>query len=92
MVDDEVLRFRVEESLRGVIDPELGASLVDLGMIKKVNVKDGIAVIEMTLTSPFCPLSAYLTSEVKKAAESVKGVKKVEVRVVGYGPPQQPTR
>lgn len=84
-MDDDLLRKAVEESLGSVIDPELGASLVDLGMIKKVSVKDRIATIEMTLTSPLCPLSAYLTSEVKRATESVKGISKAEVKVVGFG-------
>lgn len=84
MLSDENLKKAVEGALRKVIDPELGASLMDLGMIKSVYVKDHVAVIEMTLTTPFCPLVGFLTSEVRKAAEGVKGISRAEVRVVDF--------
>ena len=90
MSNDEALKKAVESALRKVIDPELGASLVDLGMIKSVNVKGHVAMIEMTLTTPFCPLVGFLTSEVRKVAEGVKGISRAEVRVVGFRLPSFP--
>ncbi len=83
--DDIALKEAVEEALRGVLDPELGASLMDLGMIKSVTVKDGIATIEMMLTTPFCPLAMQLTSDVMRAAEGVKGIVRAEVKIVEFG-------
>lgn len=85
MSDDVALKKAVEEALRGVFDPEIGASLMDLGMIKSVTVKDCIATIEMRLTTPFCPLAMQLTSEVKRAAEGVKGILRADVKVVEFG-------
>ena len=85
MSNDVVLKHAVEEALRGVLDPELGASLMDLGMIKSVTVKDRVATIEMRLTTPFCPLAMQLTSEVKKAAEGVKGILRAGVKIVEFG-------
>lgn len=85
MSDDVALKKAVEEALRGVFDPEIGASLMDLGMIKSVTVKDCIATIEMRLTTPFCPLAMQLTSEVKRAAEGVKGILMADVKVVEFG-------
>ncbi len=85
MDENTRLKMAVEESLRSVMDPEIGANIVDLGMIKRISIENQVATIEMTLTSPFCPLSRYLTSEVKKAAESVKGISRAEVKITGYG-------
>ena len=83
--EDIVLKKAVEEALRSVLDHELGANLMDLGMIKSVTVKDGIATIEMRLTTPFCPLTMQLTSDVKRAAEGVKGIRRADVKIVEFG-------
>jgi len=85
MSNDEALKKAVEEALHNVLDPELGASLMELGMIKSVTVKNHVATIEMRLTTPFCPLVGQLTSEVKRAAEGVDGILRAEVKVVEFG-------
>jgi len=76
---------RVWESLKGVIDPELKTSVVDAGLIKRVEERDGVAYIDMVLTTPFCPIADLLALAVKKAAERVKGIKEAKVKIVGYG-------
>jgi serine O-acetyltransferase len=83
--DNEALIKSVRDALKNVIDPELGSNLVDLGMIKDIHVKDGVADIDMVLTSIFCPLAHYLVASVKLAAESVEGISTANVRIVGYG-------
>ncbi len=45
------------EALRDVIDPELGINIVDLGLVYGVRMDGELAVIDMTLTSPACPLT-----------------------------------
>ena len=70
------------EWLRPVEDPELFLSLVDLGLIYKVEVKDGSALVEMSLTSPGCPAADFLVSEVKKRMLEYPGVTNAEVKVV----------
>jgi metal-sulfur cluster biosynthetic enzyme len=52
-------------ALKGVIDPELGINIVDLGLIyRAARVADGIEVV-MTMTTPACPLGEMLLEEVK---------------------------
>ncbi|MGZ3650845.1 MAG: metal-sulfur cluster assembly factor [Bdellovibrionota bacterium] len=68
--------------LRPVQDPELFLSLVDLGLIYSVVIKDGQAAITMSLTSPGCPAADHLVSEVKKRILEYPGVTGAEVQVV----------
>ena len=86
---DESLSKSVKEALKKVMDPELGANLVDLGMIRNVKVENGVADIDMMLTSWFCPLANYLVAAVKSTAEHVEGIKQANVKVVGYGLPPE---
>ena len=55
---DEVLQV-----LRQVIDPELGINIVDLGLVYDVAVAEDYIDIQMTMTSPACPLYKYLTEQ-----------------------------
>ena len=81
----EKLKERVLSSLKKVYDPELGRSIVDLNMVKNIIVdKDGKVTIEMTLTTPFCPLMNLILAMAKKAAEEVEGVSEAKVKVIGY--------
>jgi serine O-acetyltransferase len=58
-------------ALKQVIDPEIGINLVDLGMIKDIEIKDEEIIVKMVLTSPFCPMIDYLAEQVKNKVESV---------------------
>ncbi len=54
-----------------VMDPEIGLSVVDLGLIREVRFLDGPkTLVRMMLTTPFCPYAPQLVAEVKQAAES----------------------
>jgi metal-sulfur cluster biosynthetic enzyme len=70
------------EWLRPVQDPELFLSLVDLGLVYKVEVANGMASVEMSLTSPGCPAADYLVQEVKKRMLEYPGVTGADVKVV----------
>jgi metal-sulfur cluster biosynthetic enzyme len=61
----------IREALRQVMDPEIGVSVVEMGMIREIQPTDEGVEIKMVLTSPFCPLSGLITSQVKSAAEAV---------------------
>lgn len=74
---------QIREALRPVIDPEIGLSVVDLGMIRRVHVDEaGKVEIGMVLTAPFCPLAGYLAEQVRQAVAGVSGVSRVEVQVL----------
>lgn len=61
--------------LRGVIDPELGSDIVDLGMVKGVNVgEDGTVTITIGLTTAGCPLRAQIQKDIKARVDSLPGV------------------
>ena len=66
--------------LRGVIDPELGSNIVELGMAKKADVDDeGIARITIALTTSGCPLRAQIQKDVRARVLSLPGVERVKI-------------
>lgn len=81
----------VLEALKKVVDPELGLNLVDLGLIYEVQVEDGKVRVEMTLTTPGCPLHDSLTQAVYRVLYGLEGVKELNVEVV-WDPPWTPER
>lgn len=75
--------YNIIEAIKTVSDPEIMINVYDLGLIYKVNQSDnGDLQIEMTLTAPACPMAEILPQQVADAAAAVKGVGKVEVKVV----------
>jgi|SRR5215472_13605089 len=62
----------VLEALRDVVDPELGINVVDLGLVYGVHLEpDGIATIDMTLTSAACPLTDVIEDQAASALEGI---------------------
>jgi metal-sulfur cluster biosynthetic enzyme len=57
----------IRAALRGVIDPELGVNIVDLGLVYDIAVDGNAIAVEMTMTTPSCPLGEYLTDSVERA-------------------------
>jgi ATP-binding protein involved in chromosome partitioning len=71
------------EALRPVMDPEIGMSVVDLGMIRHiVQSEGGIVEIHMVLTTPFCPLASMLTEQVRQAVATVPGLTEAKVTLL----------
>jgi metal-sulfur cluster biosynthetic enzyme len=67
---------RIDElmiALRDVVDPELGLNVVELGLIREVNIEDASGHIIMILTTPFCPYAAAMINQVKMTAEKSLG-------------------
>jgi metal-sulfur cluster biosynthetic enzyme len=80
----------VRQLLRAVIDPELGVNIVDLGLVYGIAVDaGGTVVIEMTLTTPGCPLGGFLEDEIRACLTQLPQVRDVEVGVV-WEPPWEP--
>ncbi len=72
----------VRQELRGVMDPELGISIVDLGLVYYIEIEDTLATVTMTLTSPGCPAGGQILMSAQNAAEAAEGVEKAEVNLV----------
>ena len=66
--DEEII-----ESMRSVIDPEIGLNIVELGLLRNVDVNDeeDSANITMILTTPFCPYGPQLIEQVRVVGNSV---------------------
>ena len=86
-LDTEKIKEQIYDQIRTVFDPEIPVNIYELGLIYKVEVKDnGQVYLEMTLTSPACPVAESLPMEVQEKAMSVEGVIDVDLRVV-FDPP-----
>ncbi|MDA0351171.1 MAG: iron-sulfur cluster assembly protein [Chloroflexi bacterium] len=76
--------------LKTVEDPELHMSITELGLIYDVAVDDeGMVTVDMTLTSPACPVGPLLQGMIYHKATDVEGVEDVEVNLV-WSPPWDP--
>lgn len=73
--------------LRTVYDPEIPVNIYELGLIYNIDVDEhGVVDIEMTLTSPGCPVAGSLPGEVESKVRQVEGVTDVTVDLV-WNPP-----
>ena len=67
-------------TLRGVVDPELGSDIVDLGMVQEVEIgQDGLVRVKVALTIAGCPLRAQIRDDVRAKLRAVPGVTDVKV-------------
>src|SRR3954463_447436 len=66
-------------ALRGVIDPELGSDVVELGMIKGADVGGSTVVVTVALTTAGCPLRAQLQRDIRARVGSLPGVTRVDL-------------
>ena len=79
LTQEEVL-----EGIKPVVDPEIGLSIVDLGLIYGVTLEeDGKVVkVDMTLTSPMCPFGPQLLQATNDAVSALPGVESVSIQLV----------
>jgi len=84
-----VTKEQVVEALKSVYDPELALDIWFLGLVYNINISEGQVCIQMTFTSPMCPLGPMLVDEVKSKVRAL-GVEDVQVEVV-FNPPWVPS-
>jgi metal-sulfur cluster biosynthetic enzyme len=80
----------IRDALAEVYDPEIGIDIVSLGLIYGTEVDDvGLLTVDMTLTSPFCPLGSILQAQIHAVCATLPGVDDVRVNLV-WVPPWDP--
>jgi metal-sulfur cluster biosynthetic enzyme len=87
MIDRDALL----DALRTVKDPELNVNVLDLGLVYSIQTGDDHVDVEMTLTSPACPVGPEILRNAVAALEKVEGVAKANVKLV-MSPPWTPDR
>lgn len=86
-ISEILLEQQVIDALRGIYDPEIPINIYDLGLIYGVDIDDSKFVsIDMTLTSPGCPVAQTFPGTVECAVRCVEGVSDVKVELV-WDPP-----
>ena len=80
----------VLETLRQVVDPEIDCNIVDLGLIYGTRIDGRKVTVQMTLTTPGCPMHESIAWGVRNALLSLEAVDEVEVEIV-WDPPWNPS-
>ncbi|HEV2106482.1 MAG TPA: metal-sulfur cluster assembly factor, partial [Candidatus Eisenbacteria bacterium] len=81
----------VRSVLETVMDPEIGLSVIDLGLIREVHFLAGRTLVRMMLTTPFCPYAPQMVADVKQATESaVPQPAEVEILPDPWSPDMMP--
>jgi metal-sulfur cluster biosynthetic enzyme len=80
--DPDTPEGHVKTALRKVFDPEIGLNVVELGLVREIRIGEEPAVIDMMMTTPFCPYAGWIVQQVKTAAEEVSEGKTFRVNVL----------
>ncbi len=102
MSETEVQEYTLEEealrdALRAVVDPELGMSVVELGLVRKTNIQPDYTELTVIMTTPFCPYGPALLEQIRRAAEGhlktpvkiILGMEMWEPSMMEGGPPAE---
>jgi FeS assembly SUF system protein len=91
MAEVTALGERIIEELKTVYDPEIPVNIYELGLIYRIDIEDDNKVaLDMTLTSPHCPVAESLPNEVEQKVSAVEGVAGCRVSIV-WDPPWAPS-
>ena len=77
------------DALAQVIDPELGLPVTDLGLIYRVEIDGPTANVDMTTTTPVCPLGSYLSQMAETKLKEIPGIDTATIQIV-HAPPWKP--
>ena len=81
------IKDKIIEEIKKIYDPEIPVNIYDLGLIYKIDVKDDKNItIDMTLTSPNCPVADSLPNNVKGNVLKIDGITDVKINLV-WDPP-----
>ena len=81
------IKNKVIDEVKKIFDPEIPVNIYDLGLIYKIEVDEKNKVkVDMTLTSPNCPVAESLPNDVKNSIKKIEGVSDVDLNLV-WEPP-----
>ena len=81
------IKEKVIEEIKKIFDPEIPVNIYELGLIYKIEVDDKNKVdLDMTLTSPNCPVAESLPNQVKSSIMNIEGVSDINLNLV-WEPP-----
>ena len=91
-LEQTVLEAKIIDALQTCYDPEIPVNIYELGLIYKIDTTpEGDVKIQMTLTSPMCPVAGTLPGEVQSKIQTLEGVREVDVDLV-WEPPWTPEK
>ncbi|MEZ5826100.1 MAG: DUF59 domain-containing protein [Geminicoccaceae bacterium] len=91
LAEVEKIGEAIVEQLQSIFDPEIPVNIYELGLIYRIDVHDDNSVtVDMTLTSPHCPVAESLPMDVQHKVEAIEAVTGCEVRIV-WEPPWHPS-
>ena len=86
------IKNKVVEEIKKIFDPEIPVNIYELGLIYKIEADEKNKInIDMTLTSPNCPVAESLPNQVKESIMAIEGVSDVELNIV-WEPPWTPEK
>jgi metal-sulfur cluster biosynthetic enzyme len=63
----------LREALRSVVDPEIGMNIMELGLIRAIEINDDNAHLTMIMTTPFCPYAPQLLEQTRRVSQDFLG-------------------
>lgn len=86
-MNEQELRAKIDAALSTVYDPEIPVNIVELGLVYKVDIKEGNNIeITMTLTAPACPVAGEIIFDVESKVKAIESVNDVHVHLT-FDPP-----
>ena len=86
-MDKKIMEDSIINVIKTIFDPEIPVNIYELGLIYDIRIdNDSNVDVDMTLTSPNCPVAESLPLEVKNKIELIEGLKKVEINLI-FDPP-----
>ena len=64
----------LRQALRAVVDPEIGLNVVELGLLRNIEIMEDSAHIQMIMTTPFCPYAPHLLEQTRRTAQDYLGM------------------
>ena len=74
------------DSLKRVIDPEIGLNIVDVGLVYRIEPKEDMIEVDFTLTTPACPLGDVIRNDIVRVLQEDTGIENIQPNLV-WNPP-----